>query len=749
MIGEKFSVPPEVTALIHHIELNKAGWWDKAVQRLVLSTIWMAGKDLSSDEIKESLGSNFQLSLSSTDISKVITWLLDHDFLLEISGGSLRIPETKRNEFSNEISAADIIRNNAKAFFLEKAASINTAFNSEDVWNKFDKFLVTPLVNETGANAYNLMVGDLLTVDRQIKDQFLSHFPKEQHEYLLKIVKLFLDPKNEKVRTYISRLLHARFCIDAIGLPEDVLKKVNNIGGRQIQFNIFADTNFLFSVLGLHYNPSDTTASDLRDLIMHLKGNVKIKLLITPMTIAEAKRSIIAAKGYLHGVPKENTYSRVALLLNSSGIAAKFLTQRLEKNGELSAEDWFAPYLSNFVQVARDNGIELFNENLEGYGVRKDVMDDIVTVLEAEKSRPEDRRKSYDKVEHDMILWHLVKDRRTPYIESPIDAQDWILTLDYRLISFDGQKQRQNGNGIPVCLHPSSFIQLLQFWVPRSKEFEEAMLDSLRLPFLMQEFNVEAERTTLRILKGLGRFENNSDFSEETIMQVVLNEGLRERIGRQQPEEEDIPLIKDALVTELGKKAQDASSVHVELEGIKSSRDVALQELAVAKKTGEIEAQKLKGVIESEKDKNESAKLVIQRRDKEIEELKTKFDSDLLLHANHLSFLKYQLSVSALVVITTILIVYIYFSLINLSIGQKFFILSFCLLLILTSGVVVVNFIFRRNEYVSSSLIKKKITKGIKLLWFLVVLGIIIGVLGNLLTDIIKPYIATWFKHSL
>ena len=32
----------EVIALIHHVELHKDGWWDKATQRLVLAAIWLS-----------------------------------------------------------------------------------------------------------------------------------------------------------------------------------------------------------------------------------------------------------------------------------------------------------------------------------------------------------------------------------------------------------------------------------------------------------------------------------------------------------------------------------------------------------------------------------------------------------------------------------------------------------------------------------------------------------------------------------
>jgi hypothetical protein len=40
---EKLQLPMELVSLVHHIELNKAGWWDVAVQQLLLAAMWISG----------------------------------------------------------------------------------------------------------------------------------------------------------------------------------------------------------------------------------------------------------------------------------------------------------------------------------------------------------------------------------------------------------------------------------------------------------------------------------------------------------------------------------------------------------------------------------------------------------------------------------------------------------------------------------------------------------------------------------
>lgn len=45
-------IRPELVSLIHHVELNKAGWWDGAIRQFILAAIWLNGK------ATRSIGSN-------------------------------------------------------------------------------------------------------------------------------------------------------------------------------------------------------------------------------------------------------------------------------------------------------------------------------------------------------------------------------------------------------------------------------------------------------------------------------------------------------------------------------------------------------------------------------------------------------------------------------------------------------------------------------------------------------------------
>ena len=624
----------ELAAIVHHVELNRAGWWDKAVQRLILGSIWLLNKPLSSFEILSTIKDEFYLTLGEQKVNEAIKILEKQNALIRLPGPTptFRIPDQQCTVFETEIADMETVTDNARSYFADLVKELCEGLEPDDTWDVFESKLLAPLIQEVGANAYQLIAGGKLAADEKLVRGFLEHFDSHHEISLNQLVTRFLDPKKDAVRRYVSCMLHAVFCVAASGLPENVIMKLSASSTRESRFRVFVDTNFLFSILELHDNPSNVAATELNDLIATLKTNSKIRvdLVMTSRTIDEAKQSISTAKTRLAGFPMGANFTQAALRADFSGMTRKYVAERSQRNRELSVSDWFDPYLSDLVPIARSKGVELFNETLDKYATRQDVVDDILEVVEFERSR--NKPKTYEVVAHDMILWHLVNDRRPAYVESPSDAQDWILTLDYRFIHFDEFKRKQTGSTVPICVHPTSLIQLLQFWVPRTKEFEEAILGSMRLPFLFREFDAEAERTSLRILEGMGRFEGRDDLTEETIQKVMLNDSLRARIALQENENAEVGLIRDALLEEIRAQKEREANRAQQLQDTLVTHEETISTLEFKTKDKEKKIEELEGTVESKEQKLREANEAIQVQEQEIESIKVeKMGQELLV----------------------------------------------------------------------------------------------------------------------
>ncbi len=621
-------LPREVSALVHHVELNRAGWSDKTLNRLVLATMWLAGENLNETQIYRNMQDTFSLTVGKEKLASVIRSLKSEDSLIEISNGVYRIPEGARSEFEREIGEAEEVEAKARDHFHFLVAQSCPDLDASNVWNVFERKFLVPMMRDVGANTYRLIAGEEQIVDGKHVEKIFTEFGQEHRRALKTVITRFLDPKKKEVRDYITRTLHAYFCVEASGISESVVEKLKTATAQPLRFRLFVDTNFLFSLLGLHENPSNASADELKDLLATLRSNPQVDLYVMPKTIEEAKRTIAAVKDQASGIAKSRNFTEAALRTGmSSGLIGRFFAERQQQSGLLTTDDWFDPYLNNFVPLAQAAGVKLYNENLDHYGTRQDVIDDILNVMEHEKGKiPEERRKSYEKVAHDIILWHWVKDKRPAFVESPTDAKEWILTLDFRLMGFDAFKLKQSELHVPLCLHPASLIQLLQFWVPRTQKFEEAILGGLRLPFLFQEFDARAERLSLAIISRLGRFQGSDNIPEETIINVVMNDGLRSRISERRPEEEKIQLVHDALVEEMRLQVETEKAKAEELTAIVGNKDLDLAEARKETKSKDAKIRELHKQLSEEAEKSRTTDNSLAHLTNERSKLQSKVD---------------------------------------------------------------------------------------------------------------------------
>jgi hypothetical protein len=543
-------LPTELVSLIHHVELNKAGWWDRALQRLIVAAIWLSHKPITIQSLSGDLRSAFQLDVDTDKLNIQVEQLFAAGTLVTLPDDSLKITESARKSFLQDVSIAEASEKAVQTKFSELLKIRCQSLDAVKTWQDFDTHLLMPLVGETGANTLHLLSGSGLQVSTPRINHFLSTYPSEYRESLHAIITDFLDPKDENVRSYILRSLNAHFLVEAATLREDTLRAVTQLADLRPVYNVFVDTNFLFSILSLHANPSNEAATTLQQLIKRLPETIKFKLYVLPPTLEEAKNRLILTKIKIADIPGYSNLTQAALNAHISGIATKFFEERAKSPTFLSSADYFDPYIRDLTTIMRAAGVELFNENMDGYSMKQDVIDDVVEQVDFEEKN-RDRPKSYEAIKHDMILWHFTRDKRPVNVESPIEAKYWIVTIDYRFLAFDGYKRRSINANVPVCLHPTNLIQMLQFWIPRSPEFEEAMLSSMRLPFLFEDFDSVSEKTTLRILDTLGRYEGIADLSTEIVAAITLNEALREKMRVQPSVEKDVKLIRDALIQHL------------------------------------------------------------------------------------------------------------------------------------------------------------------------------------------------------
>jgi hypothetical protein len=569
-------LPRELISLVHHIELNKAGWWDKALEQFLIATLWISGHEQSISEILTDLRKTFQVQINEEKARKHLGKLSSKGILMELHSEYFKISEKFLNKYNGDIAQSEALERSVAERFEAIISKCCPQADPVESWKDFNERFLLPLIREVGANTYTLLAEGNFQVTPARFARFVKPFAPELHDRYREVVTEFLDPRDANLREYILRTLNAYFFIEASSLTEDTIEALIKLSGSPPTFIIFVDTNFLFAILGLV--PSAADGQSVVDLVLRLKGRITVKLYALPATVDETRRTMISAKQRLAGMRMVRNLAEAASRMNLDSLQVKFFEESPKRN-MISVEDYFDPYINDLISMMRAKGVELYNEDLDGYKTKQSVVDDIISQLDLE-TKYKERPKNYERLEHDMILWHAARDRRPIRIESPLDAQYWVVTVDYRMLGFDKFKKRQfrkqgQENIIPVCLYPTALIQMLQFWVPRTAEFEEAMLSSMRLPFLYREFDPASEKVTIDILKTLSQYEGIQELETETVSSMLVNTALRTKMASTKGVEKKAELIREALV-------QRNKETKAELDAVTKQLRLREQELEAA-----------------------------------------------------------------------------------------------------------------------------------------------------------------------
>jgi hypothetical protein len=577
------SLPPELVSLIHHVELNKAGWWDGAIRQFILAGIWLSGEPLSSERIHEVLRNGFSVSPEPARIDLQVRRLCELGQLIRLPSGEFKISETSLHALEESLSQSEVIESEAEGVFVRQMQAVCPEIDSAECWRTFNGEFLFPLVREIGARTYELISGSTRHIERVASFQsFVQRYPVALQARVHDAIVLFMNPQDAAVRSYILRHLNAYFAIEASNLGPHTVETLRQSALQNISFNVFVDTNFLFSILGLHENPSNEAAESLISLMRQLTGKITAKLFLFPLTIDEFKRVVRSHQQFLSNLRLEPNLAAVGARSGLTGVELKFVQEAKRVGHSINAADYFGPYLEDLLPIIRSNGLELYNTPVDEYTKRQDVVDDILVQREYELRLPAGRRKSYEQLLHDVCLWHFVRDRRSARVESPADAKYWVVTVDYRFVGFDAYKRQGAEGSIPLVVHPTTLVQLLHLWVPRTPAYEEAIVRSLRFAFLFQEFDSNSEKMTVRILETLSRYENIRDLSQDAIASVLMNQALRTHLEGATTAEQEITLVKEALIEENNKaiaRLQAANETGERLATESKQKDSKIAEL--------------------------------------------------------------------------------------------------------------------------------------------------------------------------
>jgi hypothetical protein len=589
------TLPRELTCLVHHIELNQAGWRQSALSRLILILLWRRAEQANVRDLRGELHSACSLDVDLEELKDTLQALADEGSIIAVTPTLYKVSENTARKIAEESKQAENSEERLCGLLDEAFRNRELPVSGKAIWAKVQESLLLPMVQELGARTYEVLSGKQQVLPGFTKVGAILHdYPEQQRQPILDVLKTVIDPRQPDVKAHLLRLLNAYFFLEATRLEQTTLDKLALRANESRALHLFVDTNFVFSILGLHEESENEAARALIELTNAIRGKINVKLYVLPSTIQEAKHVLEAQ---IHGLGNLRLAPRVANVATKANLGEfvnAFVKEVRKADTTLSAKDFFQPYLADLLPVLKQHQIEVYNANIEVYRKRDDVKADIEVQVTHEKDTYGGRAKGHAQVEHDVVLWYVAKERRG-VTESPADAQYWIVTQDYRFLGFDRVKHKKSG-GTELCLHPTALMQLLRFWIPRSQQFEDALVASLRVPLLFREFDSDTERVTVKILGVLARYQNLDDLSQDTIGKVLLSTAIRQQMKGSSSHEEEIAIVESVLIGENARLTADLekaqqSSREALTEKDKSVRQIESLADAIVREKGERQKQ--------------------------------------------------------------------------------------------------------------------------------------------------------------
>ena len=316
---------PELVPLVHHIELAKAGWSRRLTEQLATAAACSSGQTSSAADLRFSIENKYGVRTTEADVRRAVGTLASKKFLLEVEPGRFKASEAQRDALERHKTGAAELEQAAKEAFEQ----ILTKHGVEiaDAWDTFHGHCLSPLITEVGARIYHVLSGQPPTAEhwRHVYS-YVEMYPAEQRRDLASAVDEFIRSGPAGARGFILQYLHAHLLMSAASLPAATLAQLYSRLKSTTQFTLVIDTNVLFSLLDLHENPGNDPSRDLHTLMSLLKGKVNIQFAVLPLTLDEAKRTLLHYRQKLSRVDVTPLLGRATLRSENwlSGITQRF-----------------------------------------------------------------------------------------------------------------------------------------------------------------------------------------------------------------------------------------------------------------------------------------------------------------------------------------------------------------------------------------------------------------------------------------
>lgn len=479
----------EKNKIVQSLYLCSTNSREKMQQSLVENILYSIGEPLSEIELLELIKTEFHIEVDKFEIKEVIYQMVSENILLESSGKIDLVEDSKKDILRNVVENNEI-ESNRKNNITELLKTINSELNEDElktIANTFNEYIYECFL-EHGRNAIKFFMpfnNDFNINGNILKEKIAALNKPTLQKAFSSLVSSYTNSLTKSDLDYLENLAIKAEYFFSLGIPEEKFNKAQDFKLNGLV--LLVDTNFIYSILGLHSHRQNDNCNQITTLISNKK--IDCKLVFIRKTLQELQN---AKYDFERHITKETlTYNQIKSLLDSDTLN-NFSKDYFEKK----LVDPETPHPTEKIQhsqkILTSRKIHAYNYKFphleeEAYinAKFKDYYDyfNIKNEARAKHGLPELQQKHDKKLEHDIYLREAVISLRKD--KNKINDLNFIcLTLDKGLIEFDrfanGRYSKGQEDIAPNFILPSIFLRKIRPFIPMvTDDYKKAFITSI------------------------------------------------------------------------------------------------------------------------------------------------------------------------------------------------------------------------------------------------------------------------------
>ncbi len=486
-------------------------------QSLIENILYSINEPLSNSDIFGLIKNEFHIEIDKFEFNESLNKLVAEGFLLKTKNDKYDLTdENKKKILNNVIENKDIeskrterIIELLKEFHFElqeKEYKFIAKIFNEYIYECFLEYGRTaikyflPYNKDTDSNA-NILREKISLLETEV-----------QKKAFTKLVTSYTDNLTKEELNYLENLAIKSEYFFSLGVPEETFNK-----SQDLKLNgliLLVDTNFIYSILGLHSHRQNESCNQIVSLISNKK--IDCRLVFIRKTLEELKNAEIE---FERTISSENlTYNQIKAMLDSD-VLNSFSRSYFEKKIVDPDTPHPADKIHHSQKILAANKIQVYNysfphlENEKYLNAKFEEYYDYMNIkneVRVKHGLPEKLQKSDKRLEHDIYLREAVITLRKD--KNKINDINYIcLTLDKGLIEFDRFANGRNAKGkndiAPNFMLPSVFLRKIRPFIPMvTDDYKKAFINSITvntIDITLPQYS-EAVQRSITYFKKLG-----------------------------------------------------------------------------------------------------------------------------------------------------------------------------------------------------------------------------------------------------